>query len=453
LKGWTRTLGFIALLLPLAALAEVQIQNVRLWRAPDNTRLVLDLSAAVKYEMLMMEQPLRVVINMEDAQLATKLDSLSLGGTPIRALRSGRQDSNILRLVIDLSAEVKPSSFSLTPNAPYGHRLVIDLFDRPPQTHATTSTAPPTTSRPTVSLPGGQRDIVIAIDAGHGGEDPGAIGSRGQKEKHVTLAIARELQRQINQRKGFRGELTRNGDYFIPLKKRPLIARQKGADLFVSIHADAAERKSAFGASVYALSKDGASSETARWLAKNEKRSDLIGGVDRLSLNDKDPMLAGVLLDLSMNAKLASSLNVGDKVLASMGNVTALHKRSVETAGFIVLKSPDIPSILVETGFISNQNEAQKLNTAQHQRALASAIAKGIFEFFQKNPPPGSWLAFVRDGGQSVVTAERKHRVQAGESLSQIARRYKISTASLRQHNALKGDLIKVGQILKIPAS
>ncbi|KXU38726.1 N-acetylmuramoyl-L-alanine amidase [Ventosimonas gracilis] len=453
MKAWTRTLGLIALLLlPLTALAEAQIQSVRLWRAPDNTRLVLDLSAAVKYEVLTLDKPLRVVIDMKDAQLATQLDGLSLGGTPIRALRSGRPSSDILRLVIDLSAEVKPSSFSLPPNAPYGHRLVIDLFDQLPQTQVAPNAPPPTNSSPTVSLPSGQRDIVIAIDAGHGGEDPGALGAKGQHEKHVTLAIARELQRQINQRKGFRGELTRSGDYFIPLVKRPLIARQKGADLFVSIHADAAERKSAFGASVYALSKGGASSETARWLAKNENRSDLIGGVDRLSLNDKDPMLAGVLLDLSMNAKLASSLNVGDKVLSSMGKVTALHKRSVETAGFIVLKSPDMPSILVETGFISNQNEAQKLNTAQHQRTLASAIAKGIFEFFQKNPPPGSWLAFTRDGGQSVATAAREHRVQAGESLSQIARRYQVSTAALRQHNALKSDLIKVGQILKIPA-
>jgi len=464
LKQWVGTLGLVLLLFAGQALAAAQVQGVRLWRAPDNTRLVLDLSAAVNHKLLTLDNPLRVVIDMEDAQLATKLDSLSLSGTPIRALRSGKQGSNGLRLVIDLAAEVKPSSFSLTPNAPYGHRLVIDLFDKVQveQRSVEPEPAPASTQPlPTVSLPDGQRDIVIAIDAGHGGEDPGALGPRGQREKHVTLAIARELQRQINQRKGFRGELTRSGDYFIPLRTRTLIARKKGADLFVSIHADAAERKSAYGASVYALSRDGASSETARWLAKNENRSDLIGGVDNLSLNDKDPMLAGVLLDLSMTATLSSSLNVGDKVLSSVGGVTSLHKRRVEQAGFVVLKSPDIPSILVETGFISNQNEAQKLTTAGHQRALAAAIAKGIFEFFQNSPPPGTWLAFARDGGQSASSpnnsgvqpsSSREHRVQAGESLWHIARRYQVSTAALRQHNALKSDLIKVGQILKIPA-
>jgi len=453
LKVWMRTLGFIALLLPLIAQAEVQIQSVRLWRAPDNTRLVFDLSAPLQYNLFTLDKPQRVVIDIENAQLAARLDTLSLSGTPIRSLRSGKHGSNGIRLVLDLSSEVNPKGFSLAPSAPYGHRLVLDLFDRLPEAPVVTSSAPPqSTTRPTISLPSGQRDIVIAIDAGHGGEDPGAIGPRGQREKQVTLAIARELQRQINQRKGFRGELTRTGDYFIPLRTRTLIARRKGADLFVSIHADAAPRRSATGASVYALSREGASSETARWLAKSENRSDLIGGVDNLSLNDKDPMLAGVLLDLSMTASLTSSLNVGDKVLSRMGSVTSLHKRRVEQAGFVVLKSPDIPSILVETGFISNHGEAQKLTTAQHQRTLALAIATGIFEFFQKSPPPGTWLAFQRDGGQGVSTS-REHRVQAGESLSQIANRYQVPAAALRQHNGLANDRIKVGQILKIPAS
>jgi len=464
LKRWMRTLTFIlCTLLPLTALADTQIQGMRLWRAPDNTRLVLDLSAPVKYQLLPLANPERLAIDIANAQLATGLDTLSLSNTPIRGLRAGKQGNGI-RLVLDLSTKVHPNSFSLTPSAPYGHRLVIDLFDKAQAEQPSITTSAPVSrpQSPTVSLPNGQRDIVIAIDAGHGGEDPGALGPRGQREKHVTLAIARELQRQINQRKGFRGELTRTGDYFIPLRTRTLIARKKGADLFVSIHADAALRKSAYGASVYALSRDGASSETARWIAKNENRSDLIGGVDNLSLNDKDPMLAGVLLDLSMTATLSSSLNVGDKVLSSVGNVTRLHKRRVEQAGFVVLKSPDIPSILVETGFISNQNEAQKLTTAGHQRTLAAAIAKGVFEFFQKNPPPGTWLAFQRDGGQSASvphggavrpSPSREHRVQAGESLSQIARRYQIPMATLRRHNALKTDQLRVGQVLKIPTS
>ncbi len=215
----------------------------------------------------------------------------------------------------------------------------------------------------------GKRDIVIAIDAGHGGEDPGALGP-GKKlyEKNVTLAISRELQRQINAERGFRGELVRTGDYFIPLRKRTEIARKKGADLFVSIHADAAPSSRAFGASVYALSDRGATSETARWLADSENQSDLIGGAGSVSLDDKDRVLAGVLLDLSMTASLSSSLDVGQQVLSKMGYITPLHKRRVEQAGFMVLKSPDIPSILVETGFISNPNEAQQ---AVHRRPSA----------------------------------------------------------------------------------
>jgi len=443
----------IALLLFAApVLAAVEIKGVRLWRAPDNTRLVFDLSAPLQYRLFSLVKPERGVIDIEDARLSAALDTLSLSGTPIVALRSGQHGDSGVRLVIDLSAEVKANSFSLKPSAPYyGHRLVVDLFDRLPQEHSIA--LPPKSPESTaVSLPSGQRDIVIAIDAGHGGEDSGALGPNGQREKHVALAIARELQRQINQHKGFRGELTRTGDYFIPLRTRTAIARKKGADLFVSIHADAAPRRSAFGASVYALSRDGASSETARWLANTENRSDLIGGVDNLSLNDKDPMLAGVLLDLSMNASLTSSLAVGDKVLANMGSVTALHKRRVEQAGFVVLKSPDMPSILVETGFISNQNEAQQLTSARHQQKLAASIARGIFEFFQKKPPPGTWLAAQRDGGQPQGGTAREHRVQRGENLSQIARRYQTTVSALRQQNGLKTDQIKIGQILKIPA-
>jgi len=455
LKQWIGALT-LALLLFAAPTLAADIQGVRLWRAPDNTRLVFDLSAPLRYELFTLAQPERVVIDIDNARLVARLNTLSLSGTPIRSLRSGKHGGNGVRLVIDLSSAVRAKSFSLTPSAPYGHRLVIDLFDQsssdPAKTPRVAQPVPTNRPSPSVVLPSGQRDIVIAIDAGHGGDDPGAIGPSGQREKHVALAIARELQQQINQHKGFRGELTRTGDYFIPLRTRTLIARQKGADLFVSIHADAAPRRSASGASVYALSREGASSETARWLAKSENRSDLIGGVDKLSLNNKDKMLADVLLDLSMTATLSSSLDVGDKVLANMSSVTGLHKRRVEQAGFVVLKSPDIPSILVETGFISNQAEAQRLSTAQHQRALALAISSGIRGFFQKNPPPGTWLAFQRDQGKTAVLA-REHRVQAGESLAQIAQRYQTSIAALRQYNGLRNDQIRAGQLLKIPSS
>lgn len=456
--------GVLLAALAAEALAASDVRSVRLWRAPDNTRLVFDLSGPVQHSVFTLAAPDRIVIDVTGAKLATSLDQLSLANTPITGVRSAQRSGEELRVVIDLSAPVSPKSFTLAPNQQYGHRLVVDLFDQgsaPPaaQTPSVAASAPPVPVTPTqpppklTPVPNGKRDIVVAIDAGHGGEDPGALSPvKGQYEKNVTLAIARELQRQINAEKGFRGELVRTGDYFIPLRKRTEIARKKGADLFVSIHADAAPRSSAFGASVYALSERGATSETARWLADAENQSDLIGGAGNVSLDDKDKMLAGVLLDLSMTASLSSSLNVGQKVLSNMGNITPLHKRRVEQAGFMVLKSPDIPSILVETGFISNPNEAKKLHTASHQQALARSITTGVKQFFHENPPPGTYVAWLRDEGK-IAAGPREHVVARGESLALIAQRYQISLAALRSANKLNGDVIKVGQTLQIPAT
>ena len=456
--------GVLLAALAAEALAASDVRSVRLWRAPDNTRLVFDLSGPVQHSVFTLAAPDRIVIDVTGAKLATSLDQLSLANTPITGVRSAQRSAEELRVVIDLSAPVSPKSFTLAPNQQYGHRLVVDLFDQgsaPPATQAPSvaASAPPVPVTPTQAppkltpVPNGKRDIVVAIDAGHGGEDPGALSPvKGQYEKHVTLAIAKELQRQINAEKGFRGELVRTGDYFIPLRKRTEIARKKGADLFVSIHADAAPRSSAFGASVYALSERGATSETARWLADAENQSDLIGGAGNVSLDDKDKMLAGVLLDLSMTASLSSSLNVGQKVLSNMGSITPLHKRRVEQAGFMVLKSPDIPSILVETGFISNPNEAKKLHTASHQQALARSITSGVKQFFHENPPPGTYVAWLRDEGK-IASGPREHVVARGESLALIAQRYQISLAALRSANKLNGDVIKVGQTLQIPAT
>ncbi|WP_197721705.1 N-acetylmuramoyl-L-alanine amidase [Ectopseudomonas mendocina] len=456
--------GILLAALAAEALAASDVRSVRLWRAPDNTRLVFDLSGPVQHSVFTLAAPDRIVIDVTGAKLATSLDQLSLANTPITGVRSAQRSAEELRVVIDLSAPVSPKSFTLAPNQQYGHRLVVDLFDQgsaPPATQAPsvadgTPPVPVTPTQPPPKLtpvPNGKRDIVVAIDAGHGGEDPGALSPvKGQYEKNVTLAIAKELQRQVNAEKGFRGELVRTGDYFIPLRKRTEIARKKGADLFVSIHADAAPRSSAFGASVYALSERGATSETARWLADAENQSDLIGGAGNVSLDDKDKMLAGVLLDLSMTASLSSSLNVGQKVLSNMGNITPLHKRRVEQAGFMVLKSPDIPSILVETGFISNPNEARKLHTASHQQALARSITSGVKQFFHENPPPGTYVAWLRDEGK-IAAGPREHVVARGESLALIAQRYQISLAALRSANKLNGDVIKVGQTLQIPAT
>ncbi|MBF4206450.1 AMIN domain-containing protein [Pseudomonas donghuensis] len=462
IRALVSVVGLLLTVVTVDALAVTQVKSMRLWRAPDNTRLVFDLSGPVQHSVFTLTAPDRLVIDINGATLAAPL-SVSTSNTPITSVRSAQRTPTDLRVVVDLKKSVTPKSFILAPNAQYGNRLVVDLFDQeadaapPPLTPpvATTPAVPVTPAQPAIKLPpvpNGKRDIVIAIDAGHGGEDPGASGSRGQHEKDIVLAIAKELQRQINTEKGFRAELTRTGDYFIPLRKRTEIARKKGADLFISIHADAAPSKAAFGASVFALSDRGATSETARWLADSENRSDLIGGAGNVSLDDKDRMLAGVLLDLSMTASLSSSLNVGQKVLGNMGRITPLHKQRVEQAGFMVLKSPDIPSILVETGFISNANEAAKLATPSHQQSLARSIHSGVRQFFQQNPPPGTYVAWLRDSGK-IAQGPREHSVRPGETLAMIAVRYQVSVASLRSANSLKTDELKVGQHLNIPTT
>ena len=469
IRALVAIVGLLLTTVTVDALAVTQVKSVRLWRAPDNTRLVFDLSGPVQHSVFTLSAPDRLVIDINGATLAAPLN-VATSNTPISSVRSAQRTPTDLRVVVDLKKSVTPKSFTLAPNAQYGNRLVVDLYDQeadaiaasapppapaPVQTPATTPAVSVSPAQPAIKLPpvpSGKRDIVVAIDAGHGGEDPGASGSRGQHEKDIVLQIAKELQRQINSEKGFRAELTRTGDYFIPLRKRTEIARKKGADLFISIHADAAPSRAAFGASVFALSDRGATSETARWLADTENRSDLIGGAGNVSLDDKDRMLAGVLLDLSMTATLSSSLNVGQKVLGNMGRVTSLHKQRVEQAGFMVLKSPDIPSILVETGFISNNNEAAKLATASHQQALARSIHTGVRQYFQQNPPPGTYIAWLRDTGK-IAAGPREHTVRPGETLAMLAVRYQVSVASLRSTNSLKTDELKVGQRLDIPAT
>ncbi|WP_085663541.1 MULTISPECIES: N-acetylmuramoyl-L-alanine amidase [Pseudomonas] len=469
IRALVAIVGLLLTTVTVDALAVTQVKSMRLWRAPDNTRLVFDLSGPVQHSVFTLSAPDRLVIDINGATLAAPLN-VATSNTPISSVRSAQRTPTDLRVVVDLKKSVTPKSFTLAPNAQYGNRLVVDLYDQeadaiaasapapaptPAPTPATTPAVPVTPAQPAIKLPpvpNGKRDIVVAIDAGHGGEDPGASGSRGQHEKDIVLQIAKELQRQINSEKGFRAELTRTGDYFIPLRKRTEIARKKGADLFISIHADAAPSRAAFGASVFALSDRGATSETARWLADTENRSDLIGGAGNVSLDDKDRMLAGVLLDLSMTATLSSSLNVGQKVLGNMGRITSLHKQRVEQAGFMVLKSPDIPSILVETGFISNNNEAAKLATASHQQALARSIHTGVRQYFQQNPPPGTYIAWLRDTGK-IAAGPREHTVRPGETLAMLAVRYQVSVISLRSTNSLKTDELKVGQRLDIPAT
>ncbi len=445
-------------LLMSGLLQAADIQNVRLWRAPDNTRLVFDLTGPADHTLFTLSSPERIVIDISGASFSANANSLPLEGTPLTGLRSAPRDASSLRVVLDLSQGVTAKSFALPPNQEYGHRLVIDLFDNDQPRESISLPSPdvapalPSNTTPKVNAGGGERLIVVALDAGHGGEDPGALGPGGVREKVVVLAIAQELKRLIDAEPGFKAELVRTGDYFIPLRRRTEIARKHSADLFVSVHADAFTRASAFGASVFALSDGGATSETARLLADRENRSDLIGGVGGVSLGNKDQVLASVLLDLSMTATLSASLDVGQQVLAAVGKITPLHKRRVEQAGFMVLKSPDIPSILVETGFISNPGEAKKLVTKSHQQALARAMHTGIRDYFHRYPPPGTRLAALKAGGKLQAHRPAEHTVSRGDTLSIIASRYGISVSSLRDANNLRSDKIQLGQTLKVPA-
>ncbi len=418
--------------------SKTTIKSVRLWRAPDHTRLVFDLSATVEHKIFTLDNPRRLVIDVKHTAFATQPSQLKLANTPITELRSAQFDGNNLRIVLELREEINPRSFVLERNEQYGDRLVIDLYDRAKHSEKTVGDA----------LAGQKsRDIIIAIDAGHGGEDPGATGPKRLREKNVVLAISRAMQGMINREPGFRAVMVRDGDYYIPLRKRTDIARKHRADLMVSIHADAFNQASANGASVYALSTRSASSETASYLAKRENRADLIGGVGVLSLLDKDKVLAGVLLDLSMTATLESSLGVGTQVLKSLDGVTRLHKKRVEQAGFMVLKSPDMPSILIETGFISNPKEARRLSQPAYQQKMAKAIFTGVKRYFQHKPPVGTLLAERKRKSGTV------HIIARGDTLSDIAHRYRVSISDLRSHNRLKSTRIKIGQRIKIPVS
>lgn len=418
------------------------INSVRVWRAPDHTRFVFDLSGPVEHSLFSLRQPARLVVDIRAAQLKAKLSALQVTGTPVKKIRSALRNQNDLRVVFDLENTVQPRSFLLRQHAGKSDRLVIDLYDNVEKTVKTVSTV--VTQEKSL-----KRDIVIAIDAGHGGEDPGAIGPRKLKEKDVVLAISKELVGLINRVKGYRAELVRKGDYYIPLSKRRNIARQRRADLFVSVHADAFKNPAARGASVFALSRRGATSETARFLAQKENEADLIGGVGSVSLTDKDKVLAGVLVDLSMTATLNSSLQIGEEVLNAMGKVATLHKSHIEQAGFAVLKSPDVPSILVETGFISNPQEARKLSSSRYRSKIAKAIFKGIQSHFNRYPPAGSYLAWKNDSRKQLL----EYTIAQGDTLSAIAKRYNVSVSELREANGLNTSMIKVGQRIKIPAS
>ena len=430
-----RQIFFLILLVAVFSLpaSAALVEGVRLWSGPEQDRLVFDLNGAIDHRVFVLHSPERVVVDIKGSRLLKGLGELKLDNSLVRGVRSAMH-KNDLRVVLDMRSRVQPKSFLLKPTQKNGYRLVIDLQG---------ARSKPVATKRSVPTPGKRkaRDVIIAIDAGHGGEDPGASGRHGTREKDVVLAIARELARQIRKEPGMRPVLIRDGDYYVSLRRRMQKAREMKADMFISIHADAFRDGRARGASVWVLSQKGASSEAGRWLAESENSADLIGGV---SLDDKDDLLASVLLDLSQNATLAASLDIGSLMLNELRGITRVHKPRVEQAGFVVLKSPDIPSILVETGFISNAREERKLRDKRYQRQLATAILRGTRNYFADNAPPGTLLAMRGKGTQ-------KHVIRRGETLSGIAQRYRVSQKYLRIANNLSSDRLRVGQTLRIP--
>ncbi|VVP89607.1 N-acetylmuramoyl-L-alanine amidase AmiC [Pseudomonas fluorescens] len=383
--------------LPFAARA-TQIRNARLWRSDDKLRLVFDLSGPVQYKTFTLSAPERLIIDLSGAGLSGDFSQLALTNSGITSIRSGHFGQGDTRIVLDLAAPMQLNSFLLPPQDGQGHRLVLDL------TSATQAPRQiPPEPKPLVDKAHPKRDIIVVVDPGHGGKDPGAVGSKGQREKDVVLSIAQLLAKRLKREKGFDVKLVRNDDFFVPLRKRVEIAHKHNADMFISVHADAAPRITASGASVYALSEGGATSATARFMAQRENGADLLGATSLLNLKDKDPMLAGVILDMSMNATIASSLQLGNSILGSLEGITSLHQKRVEQAGFAVLKSPDVPSILVETGFISNARDSARLVTARHQQAVADGLFEGLKKYFQKNPPMNSYMAWVQEQKNSQV--------------------------------------------------
>ncbi|HEB99294.1 MAG TPA: AMIN domain-containing protein [Thiotrichales bacterium] len=410
-----------------------EVLGIRVSGTPGKTRVVLDLSGPADHRIFTLRGPERVVIDLPDTQLSRTAPRPSGAGL-VKRVRSGVRNGTDLRLVLDLNTGARPKSFLLPPADGNGHRLVIDLAGG--HNTAARLQAPVKTVEKVLEKP---RDLVIAVDAGHGGKDPGARGRRA-REKEVVLAVAKRVARLIDAEPGMRAVLVRDGDYFLHLRERIRRAHKAKADLFVSIHADAFTDRRVRGSSVYVLSRRGASSEMARLLARQENAADLVGGV---SLRDKDDLLKKVLLDLSQSASIEESTEVASEVLRELRRIGKVHKRSVQKAGFVVLKSPDIPSILVETAFISNPTEEKNLLSSRHQQKLARAIFRGIRAYFLDNPPPGTLIA--------MRAREQKHVIRRGDTLSAIAQRYAVSLRELKVANGLTSDRLRVGQVLRIP--
>ncbi len=432
MSRWLGMLVGLWLALPVQAAV---VEAVRFSSSGDSARLVVESDRPLSYQLSQLTNPARVVVDIAAATLSpaasAQLPQLVSRSGLLTAVRAAPRGSG-LRLVLESQAALTVNSFKLPAGAGLSPRLVVDLAG-----------AARVNKTMAAVVGSARRNIVIAIDAGHGGKDPGALGPHNIQEKRVTYELARELAAIIDRAPGFESYLVRRGDQFLPLRQRSAKARKQRADFFISIHADAFTNPQANGASVYALSTSGATSETASFLAERENNADLIGGVDSLHLVSEEPAVAEALLGLSMDFTLRTSSEVGELVLKEIGKVARLHKKRVEKAAFIVLKSPDLPSLLIETGFISNPTEARRLTDRNYQRRMAQAIFNGLRSHYQAHPPPDSHLA--------DPAAIRTHVVARGDTLSELAARYGVSQRALRERNQLAGSAIRIGQQLIIP--
>jgi len=431
LTGQLAGIGSLAAapVLSRAADSYTKVENIRMSREPNKTRLVFDLNGSVDYSLFSMHKPERLVIDIKQTRLMHAGVLEELHSPQLKGIRTGVRNLHDLRIVLDLKSRTTPNSFLLEPKGQNGYRLVIDVKEAGG------------TRQKQVAKKKKLRDVVVAIDAGHGGNDPGATGRLGTHEKIVTLQIAKRLKKEIDATKGMRGELIRRSDRFMRLRERIKRAHELNADLMISVHADSFPDVRARGASVYALSVSGATSESARLLAEKENKVDLLfGDVD---LNHQDEMVRQVLLDLSLTGTIESSLDIGDEVLKELGRVGRVHKKKVQQAGFAVLKAPNIPAILLETAFISNPKEERKLRSRAHQNKMAKAILRGVNDYFARKAPPGTWLS----------EALEHYTVKKGDTLAQLSDRFGMPVSHLRTRNSLRSDDLRIGKKLYIPVS
>jgi len=420
------------------AIAANKMEGVRIWPSPDSTRVVFDLAAEPKYSYFTLQNPHRLVIDFNETTGKFDFNDIENPKSLVKKVRPSKaKSSDSRRVVLDLTKTVKPKLFKLKPYGPHGHRLVVDLQDDMPRAPV----------RTVGEFTNGQRDIVIAIDPGHGGHDPGAVGVSGTLEKRVAFAISKKLANLINAERGMAAFLTRNGDYYLNIGRRSEIARNKKADVLISVHADAFTSPRPRGASVWVLTMKRANTEIGRWLERSERHSELLGGVGEVIQDTQsERYLAHALLDMSMSHSLSTGYDLSKEVINELSKVTRVHQKSTQLGNFGVLKSPDIPSILVEAGFMSNPQEERLLNQSSHQRKLARAVFAATKRFFSQHPPEGTLFA-------SIYEHRKEHIVKRGDSLSMLAQRYNVSVNSLKQANNLNKSTIQIGQTLKIPAT